>query len=515
MTTTGTRTFALAFACIFVAMFAWSLAMPLPSGPDEPTHVERAVALERGQLLGMLLSPTSPTAEVHIPGFYSVDRAIPDCYHRKAIQPASCAPPLSVTCPPRAANSTVPACGVAFIYDARYPPAYYAVVGLGSALGERRVAIYAMRLLSAAMAAALIALGVTAVLRYARRRTVLIGLLVGATPMAVYLGGIVNESGFEIAAAICFWTSGSVLVLDRLEDPPGRLIAIAAGSACVFALARAISPFWLILALIALIAVADWGPLWRLRRSRPLRVGTTALLVCGIAAVIWTVKEHALLVTSAGGVPATVSTLTILGHSFAHTAFYIPGMVGVFGDFDTYSPLFTFVVWYSLVVGLVVLAVVRCGLRRALVLIGLCAAVIVLPVLISSSQARLYGYTWSGRDALPLAVGVPILAAALIARSHLVPPRWVIAGLITIAGLAQFVAFYEALRRYAVGTAGPVFGFLTHPDWAPPVGIIGGLLIEIVGLVACGVALWHSLETPPVAPRAPSELAEMPLDVRV
>jgi hypothetical protein len=31
--------------------------------------------------------------------------------------------------------------------------------------------------------------------------------------------------------------------------------------------------------------------------------------------------------------------------------------------------------------------------------------------------------------------------------------------------IANFLGFYEALRRYTIGTRGSIFGFVLHPDW--------------------------------------------------
>jgi len=71
--------------------------------------------------------------------------------------------------------------------------------------------------------------------------------------------------------------------------------------------------------------------------------------------------------------------------------------------------------------------------------------------------------------------------------------RLAITGVIVLAAAAQFAAFYEALRRYAVGTTGPIFGFLKHPIWHPAIGIVGALGLGALGLVAISITYWLAL----------------------
>src|SRR5258705_2111054 len=46
------RTFRITFLLVFAVEIVWAFAMPLFSAPDEPSHVIRAAAVARGQLLG-------------------------------------------------------------------------------------------------------------------------------------------------------------------------------------------------------------------------------------------------------------------------------------------------------------------------------------------------------------------------------------------------------------------------------------------------------------------------------
>jgi len=484
----GATVFVVAFLVSFCAMALWSVATPLFAAPDEPVHVIKAAAVVRGQLLGEVLpAPTLPAVEiVRVPDFYGspTTENLPTCFHRKPKVPASCEPK------PVGSAQMVQA----RIYNARYPPLYYAIVGLPSLLGEGTWALYLMRLVSALLSSIFIGLAVMAALHWSRNRVVLVGVLVAATPMTIFLGGVVNPSGLEVSAAICTWTAGAVLVLERRDDPPPGLVAVLAVSACVFELVRALSPFWLALTAVVLVAVSDLAALRPLAARRSVQVGFAVVLVVGGLALAWVLGEHAYDVYSRTPLAYSVPESTILETSFAHNDFYLQDMVGVFGWFDTFAPTFTYVAWYGLV-GFVAIAAAAVGrLRHAIVLALFAVAVVVIPVAISSSQVHKYGYTWQGRDTLPFAVGLPIVAAALIGRSALARHRGRLVGTVAVvAALAQFGAFYEALRRYAVGTAGPDFGFLLHPSWRPPIGPVPVVVAE--ALVLALVALLATLAT--------------------
>jgi hypothetical protein len=163
-------------------------------------------------------------------------------------------------------------------------------------------------------------------------------------------------------------------------------------------------------------------------------------------------------------------------------------MIGVFGSFDTFAPLLTYIIWYALI-GLVTIAAISLArAREAWVLFSFVVAILIVPVLISSSQAHASGYTWSGRDTLPFAVGLPIVAASLLGERLGESHRGRIVGVVaSLAGCAQFAAFFEALRRYAVGTKGPDFAFLIHPSWQPPIGVIGASVGEATIVVVAYV----------------------------
>jgi len=463
--------FLVAFAAFFAAIAVWSVATPLMASPDEPVQVAKAAAVVRGELVSQLVGgPSSPEGLVSIPAAYASLGYLVRCYQFNANVPASCAPAYRS----RVGTARVP------IADARYPPLYFLVVGLPSLLTDSVMGIYLMRLLSGALNALFLALAVMAAVTWSRSRLLLAGVVVAATPSALFFAGLVNPTGLETSVAICLWTSGLILVRERPTDAPSGLVAIVAVSAGVESLTRPLSPFWVALTVLAILAVADWRGLSSLARSRAAWIGGAFAAVCGALATAWILVEHSLNVLAPGApVPASVGEGRLLVLAFLRTPTYFTEMVSRFGWLVAPSPSVTYIAWAGLLGAVLLLALASGTVRRSIVLVVLVAAVVVIPMLISIGQAHRLGITWQGKDTLPLAVGVPLVAASTMANSALsdVPifrARFV--GVVAAtAGVATIVALFGDLRRNAVGDNGANFSFL-HAAWQPPLGI-GGVLV--------------------------------------
>lgn len=509
--------FSIALVAFLGAIAIWSAATPLLAAPDEPSQIVKAASVAHGQLTAVCYyvvgSKTSQcnsntsgaTGFENLPPFYALIRA-PDtadpahtqtCFKAKTqgvgAIPASCA--RSLNTPATASEAALGYNKSASTYQARYPPIYYEVVGLPSHFSGSTIDIYLMRLVSALLSAIFLALALTAVVVYSTNRALMAGLVVAATPMVFFLAGVVNSSGLEISSAIAFWVTGAILVTERLHAPPHGLVAMFGVSAVTLELVRPLSPFWLAISGVVLLALCEHEALFRALSRRSVQVALSAIAVFAVFAIWWVVAMHStdLNLGLNSGVPASVSMTTILETAFRHNVYYLPDMIGVFGWFDTYAPGFSYVIWYVLI-GVLVLAAAARSRRMAIVLILFLIAILLLPVAIEASHARVDGYTWSGRDLLPFAVGFPIIAAASLGRGRSMSELVVRRGtnfIIVAAAIAQLGAFYEMLRRYAVGTHGSTFGFILHPTWHPAIGVPGALLLDlcaIVALSACFVA---------------------------
>jgi len=465
------KVFAIAFVLVFLNMSAWSLATPLFAAPDENAHLIHAAALVRGQIIGTPIHGSSFTS-VTVPALFADGDRYPRCFGFKIGVPASCARPLTTNTKP--VVTTTPA--------GRYPPLYYAVVGLPSLLTVSSTGIYLMRIVSAIICALFIALALVSVTTWSRRSFLLVGVLLALTPMTLFLGGVVNPNGPEICEAICVWTSGLILVLERAEAPPRGLVVILVASAAALVLTRGLSPLWVLLIFLALVFLSGRRRALDLLRSRSLRIPMAVVVVAGGAAVVWIFAEHANELAFNGAMlPAHEGAASIVFNIFGHTGAWIQQMIGVFGWLDTPSPLATYLIWYAATGFVLLLALGSSTRRGAIALLALTAIVVFVPVVISYQEVHRLGIVWQGRYMLAMAVGIPILSTALIDAADVLA-RFRARITVTVClciGIGDFAAFLTSQRRYASGLPGPINP--ANGTWGPP---LGNGLMTVWSLVA-------------------------------
>jgi hypothetical protein len=479
---------------LFLLMGSWSLATPIGGAPDEPAQWIKAASVARGEVLGHhVTGQPAAVIRVTVPSSFA-DATEANCYAFHPTVPAGCGHGLVGSGRDTTTTTTV----------GRYPPLYYALVGWPSLWWHSDVAVYLMRFMSALLSAVLLGLALAVAGVFGRSRLLVAGVAVAATPMAIFLGSVVNPSGLEIAAAVCTWTCGLVLVLDhRRLAPPGLVVATAA-SAMVLVLVRGLSPLWLALAALSMVALVP-SALAQLLRWRRVRVAAVVVAVTGAAAVAFILVARTLAVYPGGKrVEPSASEWTIVKLAFGQTNTLVHQFVGDFGWVDTPSPRVVTVLWL-LVVAVVVAGGILWGWRRGSVLIVSLAVVsLLLPVAIMASHAKSDGLVWQARDGFPLYVGAILVAGAV--AGHARPPRrkgakrgwraldrgtglFVTIVVAVIVAACQEADFVWALRRYTVGL-GAVANPFAHVrgGWSPPVPAIP--LVVAAGLVAGGYGLW-------------------------
>ena len=455
------RTFWVSLVALSALLGMWGLATPLFAVPDEPAHFLKAAGAARGQLTG---PPGVPTA-VDVPPALESTRLQAGCFAFQPMVPADCAPGYS--------GPTEGPDRRAFTQAGRYPPGYYALVGLPTLAWTDLESLYAVRGVSAALCAALLAAAVTAAATTGSRLLVA-GVGVVATPMVLFLSSGVNPSGPESAAAIALWTAGLVLVIT--SGPPLRPVLATAGlAAVVLALARPISPFWVAVIGLGLLVVAGGRRCLELVRLRPVQAWLGVVVLAAGLQAAWVLGVGALELYG------SAQDLTVeqrVEGSLVRTDERLQQMVGWFGWLDTPAPVGVHVAW-----GLAVVVVVGLGLRgavrtRSALLVVLVVGAVLVPVALEVLSANAVGFYWQGRYTLPLAVSVPLLAA-VAARDPRPVPRPLLAAVLAAAAGCHVLAFVTALGRYTVGTGGG-WG-LVDVAWSPP-------LPPLVLAVAAGLA---------------------------
>jgi Predicted membrane protein (DUF2142) len=469
----------------------WSLASPLFSGPDEPAHVVDAAAVVRGQLLPPL---HGALARMRVPAILGNANAMPACYMFRSDIAADCTGRLGGS----TAETTVetPA--------ARYPPLYYAIVGLPTRPFPSEAGVRLMRLISLLLCAGFLAGAVSAATSVRGSRWLVVGVAVAVTPMALFLAGIVNPNSVEIAAAICLWACGLALAGRPARGAVPALAAGASGSACALVLTRALSPLWLGCIGATLFVVAGWAQGASLFRRLDVRRWAVVVAVATVVAVAWIRLAGASHVdTSVVRYPT--SQAAALRASLDSTDWKLRQMVGVFGWLDTSASTLTYYLWFFVVGMLLLTGLAMAGWRVRLTLGVLFVLVVVLPVILELQVVHYLGPIWQGRYTMPIAVGIPLIAAYAVARpvdwgpdrgsapptgatasSHYPLPVALAPVVIGTLAIAHIVAFLWALRRYTVG------GGLHHKldlfsgRWQPPLTAAGlcALFVVVVVLYA-------------------------------
>jgi hypothetical protein len=280
-----------------------------------------------------------------------------------------------------------------------------------------------------------------------------------------------------------------MLVLEAPSRIDPRLVAATGVSATLLTLSRSPSPLWVALIAIALAVFAPAGAIRRLARDLTCRIWGVIVVIATVAQTAWIVGFDAL--GKQGGAGVHESAGELLRVAFGKTTANYEQMIGVFGWVDTPAPFLTFFLWTVMLGGLTALALLAGRRRQCVALIGLLAAVTLVPPVIEAAKAHEMGFTWQGRYTLPLAVGIPILAGLMVAtgqRRDLSRYGRRAALLASVAlFIAHFLAYAQNLRRNMVGYDGPI-QFWRHPEWSPLLPAL--LLIAAYAVALAALLFW-------------------------
>ena len=473
---------------VTVVVVCWAAASPLFAGPDEPSHQRKAAGVVRGQLTDDI-DPRTGAGIVEAPAVLDNDSA---CYAFDPDQPADC---LDVADAGGAVDLGHTATG--------YPPGYYAVVGVPTLLTGGRPMLYGQRAVGGVLAAALVALAALALAELPDPRHALLGLGVALTPMVLFLASVVNPSGAAIAAAVATWAGGYQLARRAPVDRLAGLVARTAGPLCVLILVRRDTVVWAAVVVAALVAVVPPERRAALAGARPVWAGGAAVAIATVVQ-LWLAGVTRLSSFAEKAVLAPAPA-TDAGWVVDQEALLVRQMVGVLGWLDTELPAALHWLVVALVASLVITAV-RHGPRRVAVV----ALVLVVGLAVTWLALAFVrpGYS-HGRYLLPVAVGVPLLAAAGAAEGGRRPvsptarvwPPVASAVALGLVWAVEVVAFWTNLRRYAVGASGP-WWFPGSEAWVPP--LVPSLVLVAVDAVAMAALVGTWWRSSPPAPGAPA-----------
>lgn len=381
-----------------------------------------------------------------------------------------------------------------------YNPVYYALVGWPTVLLGDVGGIYAMRIVSALLSSLFLAFVASIAFTLRQRAVPLAALAVGAPPMLFFLSGSVNPNAVETTATVAVFAAMMAMVRqpDRALLPERSLILMA--SAVVAVNTRALSPLWVLIALVIPLFLAGWPRVRELLRSRWVQASIAVVAVATAFALFWTVYSATLPGQSLDNFQeypgAGTSPVSGFMHMLRETLGYAQAMVGNFGWLDTPAPLVVYYIWAALSGALIFGAISILRGRALVAAIALLAVFLLVPAAIQGVYVTDGGYIWQGRYNLALfailcyGLGQLVSERLSDAKSHLT--RRSLAFVWGGWAYAQLVCFAIVLQRYAVGADGTWGQVIRDPDWAAPGGNLTWLVITAGAILGVAVLGWMS-----------------------
>jgi predicted membrane protein DUF2142 len=493
------RGWALAFLVFFLISAAWAMASPYDGTPDEVRHIIRAAGVVQGQIFPR---PATEPGVGNVGAYQSVPTGLVRgteppvltnryCYHWIPSRSAACAPVPGDAKDPARLVTVVTAAG-------RYNPLYYAVVGEPLVRWPDWTGILLARLISAALCAAFLASAWLSCLEWGRSRLLIAGLLVAATPPFFELSGGINPNSVEIAAGISLAAAAVPLLLDtgsvRVQGWRRRAAVAAIGIGQF----RAMGPELIAGLLIVLLLPPVRARLRQLLRQAATWWWSAAVLVSCALGVAWTV------ISQVGDVGNTahlrLSPFRVLRVEFTGwLTKVIAQMIDGFSYYDTNPPHLIIWVWAAALGALLVAAVICGNWADRWRLAALAGGTLAIPVVFELLTVNSFGFSFQGRYILPLAVGIPVLAAFIIGSSGRLsraPQTAIIRAMILLLLPVQLLSLGYVMDRFQSGV-GP--GHALDPllgSWHPVTGSVLPLAAMTAGLISLGVMAWREARLP-------------------
>lgn len=498
------RTWVFTFAAWGSLTVLWSLSVGMGGSPDEPAHIVKAVAVADLQFDTAVrwgeggFDSSVPRTEVRVPRAYSKLHRDRTCWTGDTTAAASCMP-LDPSTDEVAAST----------YVGTYPPTYYLVVGLPSRVASPPGSLYAMRVVSALLTAAFLTEATLAVRRSGRSGAGAAAMALAVPASVLFLGSTVNPNGLEAAAALCLWATAISSAVDSRQPRMRSLVSLAI-SALTLSWLRPLGPAYAVVILAVAFGTFATVPvfrsLWASLRVRLLIVG---LALSGVAAVAFALVNSSFtsLITyeGAGDRSAVEAATAAVGDLGAHLL-RAWGLLGWQGTNTFTVPFWITIPWLSLVGALVVSTLIfgrwRTRLGVALLTLG-CVVGPVAPTVLSR------GTPWQGRYMLPLLVGIPLVAVAVLERS-LDPARIRFLGrlarpVVAFCALALLVSHQHLMNRTVVGLPARPLANLTSGTWhgplTPPILCLWAVTASTLWAVNMLAIRWDGSD--PAAPASP------------
>ncbi|KOV79937.1 DUF2142 domain-containing protein [Nocardia sp. NRRL S-836] len=480
----GVRLWLVAFLGFLLVNAGWAFAAPYDGPPDEEQHVLRAAGIMQGDIV-----PDGRTQLV--PQSLDKNNAVgPD----GSVEHRNCFPmhvTVAADCAEEPGGDT--SLTERYVSEARFNPIYYSLVGWPLGFWPEWKGIMAARLLNGALMAAMLACAVVAAVRWTRYKAALVGVVAAVTPMTAHLGGAVNPNGVEITAGLTLAISLLALLHEKRDDLNKPALWLAVVSGAVLVTPRFSGVMWLFVILGVMVLPVSWQRVRFLFRQRLVMVGIGVVVLATVLSAAWTLYTKTAELTERN-----------LGYGFKdvlRSAFMdmwpnvANQMVGVMGWAETLMPRLVYVVWFA-ALGFLVLAALVVGKRvdrwrMVLYFVGSFVPYAAMEIILIN-QTNWFN---QGRYFLPGAVGIPLLAAHVMAHRLFTPDhfRTMTRLLATLLLPIHFVCLAFTMTRWQSGTA--IFNPLKG-SWHPPYGSVLPLVLGLAGVLVLWAMYWAASRLP-------------------
>jgi len=482
------RTAAIFLVPYLVLGLAWAFSNPPSAAPDEPDHLVKALATAR-----LEIGEPGPAAPADAPPIVQRNASIARVYDIPArLAPSGYAcfafnSDESAACLPHTTTRSTELVEALTPVGA-YPPFLYLPIGLAAGLGTTPDQAFVLaRLVVLAMSFGLLLLAAAHLIRW-MGRSMLVGMCLVLTPMAVYTTAIVSLSAIELGAACAVAAVVVVAMRDLRSLEDAATVWTLAGAGATLALSRQLGVVTLVALLVLLVANVGPRAVVALVRQRPRRFVAAGLLVASSVLIVawWELTYDR---------PSHVGSVVSLdaAQGFAD-GFYgiVVSAIGNFGWLDTPLPdvmIAAWVVLWIVVLGLGLLLGQGAGGRSllAMLVVTITVAYAIYATVFHSIDAAA-----QGRHFTPIFSVCLLLAwGAILDRIRSLGASAVARLVVSVAGLAavtQLAGVYWNGRRYATGYDGPLF-YLSDVEWRPPAGWLPWLLAAVASSVLLAVTI--------------------------
>ncbi|MGI8900445.1 MAG: DUF2142 domain-containing protein [Nocardioides sp.] len=461
------------FAGTLLMQTAWILALPPFRGSDEFDHAYRAASVAEGFWQPAHIPPSQGRGDMIPVPREVVEDARAVCETYEYTSPSNCRPGTEL------GDGLVSVASGA----SRYNPVFYWLIGTPAQGASGAAGLYLMRLVAALLCSLLIAASVWSIGSWATTAWPLRSLTLALTPVTAYSTAVAAPNGFEMAAALCLWTSLLGLATQRGRALHARsLLMLASISALGLVTVRTLGPLWLILAFTAAVPLIGRYGLTELIRTHR-RLVTSATITIGAAAlasIIWTlsVRPNEMEVIQ-------TATLNRYTRSLGQVPLWFFQSIAAFPVRNEIAPIAVYGCAASVFVTFMALALRQASLVGRMVILAIAGVSLLLPLIFTILTYRTAGLVWQGRYTLPLSFGTVLIAGWALDRAsytHRLLGPFVVSGFACLA-IAHTASVVNVLQREL--RSSPLSG---DPRWivAPPwfVGALSLLAIAAWALAA-------------------------------